>query len=333
VLTIPLCFYPLGVKYNGGLALLAAILKDRGIGTDLCMLSSESEFLRRLVGWPGPFVCFSAVTHLDYLRSVPYMRLAKDAGKTVLVGGTWAGLGRPVDDAVDYICRGDGESLADFFCRGDDRLFRERIVTADLNALPLPDYAMWRGIPFDRGLPETDGLYCLPYLSSRGCPYPCTFCQIRQQAPGMRLRTRCEEDLSRLTAEYHPDLWFVGDALLPYHSEAWRASWGNFRAPFVGYIRADATPDQLGWLIDRGMKGCAFGVESGDEGYRNRVLRKGLTDDEVWRTVDILKRAGCWYVPYFMYGTPGETMAIRTKTARMARTIGRYAVTWAYEEL
>ena len=332
-LTIPLCCYPLAVRYNAGLAALSAILRARGIGTDLCLLSNESEFLRRLVGWSGPVVCFSAVTHADYLRSLPFMKLAHEAGKVVLLGGTWAGLNRPVPDYVDLVCRGDGDTLAAYFLDGDDRLFRELMVTRDLNALPVPDYAMWRDIPFDRGLPETDGKKCLPYLSSRGCPYPCTFCQIRQQPKGMRIRTKVSEDLSELTARYHPDLWFIGDALLPYHSAAWRESWGEFRAPFVAYIRADIPPEQLAWLVDRGLTGCAFGVESGDEAYRNVVLRKGLTDEDVWRTVAALTRAGVWFVPYFMAGTPGETMASRTKTAEMARRIGPYAITWQYEEL
>jgi anaerobic magnesium-protoporphyrin IX monomethyl ester cyclase len=332
-LTVPLVFYPLAVRYNAGLALLASILRARGIESDLCLLSSESEFLRRLVAWNSPVVCFSAVTETDYRRSLPYMRLAHDHGKLVLLGGTWTGLGRPVPDYVDLVCRGDGETLADYFLEADDRLFRELMVTRDLNALPVPDYEMWRDIPFDRGLPETDGKKCLPYLSSRGCPYPCTFCQIRQQPAGMRIRTKVAEDLTDLTARYRPDLWFFGDALLPYHSATWRKSWGRFRHPFVAYIRADASPEALGWLVDRGLTGCAFGIESGDEDYRNRVLRKGLTDAAIWRTVEILRANGVWFIPYFMHGTPGETMAIRTKTAAMARAIGPYAMTWQYEEL
>ena len=332
-LVVPLCFYPLAVRYNAGLAQLAANLGARGIGTELCLLSSESAFLGRLVAWNSPMVCFSAVTHADYLKSLPFMKLAKDHGKTIMLGGTWASLKKPVPEYVDYVCRGDGDDLADFFQAGDDRIFRELVVTQDLNALPLPNYAMWEGIPFDRGLPETQGKFCLPYISSRGCPFPCTFCQIRQQPAGMRIRMKVAEDLGQLTERYHPDHWFIGDALLPYHSQAWRDSWGDFRAPFFAYIRADITPEHLGWLIDRGMRGCAFGVESGDEDYRNRVLRKGLTDDEVWRTVNALEAAGVCYLPYFMSGTPGETMAIRTKTAQMARKMGGYAVTWAYEAL
>ena len=334
-LTVPLVCYPLSVRYNAGLAALSAVLKARGIDTDLCLLSSESDFLRRLVAWRSPVVCFSAVTATDYVRSLPFMKLAHDHGKTVLLGGVWAGRGFPVPEYVDLVCRGDGESLADYFLHGDDGLFRAAFMTRDLNALPLPDYAMWEGIPFDRGLPETAGKFCLPYISSRGCPYPCSFCLIRQQPDKqrMRIRTKVEADLVELTDRYHPDLWFITDALLPYHLKAWRDSWGAFRAPFVAYLRADIRPDDLAWCIDRGMVGCAFGVESGDEGYRNGALHKSLSDEDIWRTVGALRKAGVWFVPYFMCETPGETMVARTKTAQMARQMGPYAIIWQYEEL
>ena len=331
-LTLPLCFVPAPVRYNAGLALLAAILKGRDVGVNLCLLTDAESFLSRLDAWTGAYAAFSAVTETDYRACVPFMQMARRVGKTVLLGGVWAGLGRPVDESVSLVCRGDGETLADFLLNGDDRLFRERMVCRDLNALPLPNYDLWAGIPFDRGLPMTDGKRCLPYVSSRGCPYPCAFCQVRQQPQGVRIRTRVGEDLTELTARYRPDLWFIGDALLPVWSEAWRESWGDYRHPFVAYIRADIMPEHLDWLIDRGLTGCAFGVESGDERYRNDVLRKGLTDEALWRTVAALNKAGVWFMPYFMAGTPGETAAIRTKTAKMARQMP-LSITWAYEEL
>ena len=70
-------------------------------------------------------------------------------------------------------------------------------------------------------------------------------------------------------------------------------------------------PGHLDWLIDRGLIGCAFGVESGDERYRNDVLRKGLTDEALWRTVAALNAAGVWFMPY----------------------LGPLSITWGYEEL
>ena len=147
------------------------------------------------------------------------------------------------------------------------------------------------------------------------------------------MRTKVEADLTELRDRYRPDLFFIGDATVPEFSAAWRASWGDFRHPFVCYIRPDIAPERLGWLIDRGMAGCAFGIESGDEGYRAAVLGKRITDDEVWRIVHTLRQRGIWFVPFFLTGTPGETMAIRTKTAQMAEAVGPYSVTWMYEEL
>jgi radical SAM superfamily enzyme YgiQ (UPF0313 family) len=333
-LSLPFCFYPLNVAYNHGIALLSALCKQRGIAVELCLLGDESEFASRLSSWTAPVVCFSAVTSADYSASLPYMKAAHDAGKVVILGGTWASLDRPVPDYVYAVCRGEGETLLDFLLRGDDTLFREKLVfTGDLNSLPLPDYEMFKDIPFDRGLPETSGKRCLPYFSSRGCPHRCTFCQIRQQPQGYRIRTRVEEDLRLLSELYRPDWFFIGDAQMPYDSPKWRDSWGEFRFPFAGYIRADIRSELLDWLIDRGMIGCSFGVESGDERYRNEVLAKGLTDAQLWRTVETLKRRGLWYVPFFMIGTPGEDFTTQTATVKMAEAVGKYSIVWRYEEL
>jgi radical SAM superfamily enzyme YgiQ (UPF0313 family) len=158
------------------------------------------------------------------------------------------------------------------------------------------------------------------------------FCQIRLQ-PRARVRTKVAEDLGQLIDRYHPDWVFISDALLPYWSQAWKDSWQDLRVPFVGYIRADIKPDHLDWLIDRGMIGTGFGIESADETHRNMVLKKAISDDEIERTVRHLKARGAWFVPFFMTGTPGETFDHRVKTARMARTMSPYSITWAYEEL
>jgi radical SAM superfamily enzyme YgiQ (UPF0313 family) len=101
----------------------------------------------------------------------------------------------------------------------------------------------------------------------------------------------------------------------------------------VAYIRADIKPDLLLWLIDRGMKGCAFGVESGDETYRNTVLKKNLTDDQLWNTIEILEKHSIWYSASFISKTPGERMHHQMKTAQMINKIKGYTFLAPYEEL
>ena len=147
------------------------------------------------------------------------------------------------------------------------------------------------------------------------------------------MRSRVQEDLEHLRDTYAPDLFFMGDAGLPYQNTAWEASWGDFTHPFFAYIRADIRPVDLHWLIDRGMAGCAFGVEAGDESYRNDVLRKNLTDVELWRTVGILEKRGVTPVSFFMQDTPGETPELQRKTRALAATLPGLSFTFRYEAL
>jgi radical SAM superfamily enzyme YgiQ (UPF0313 family) len=320
------------VKYNHGIAVLSALCKRKGIETGLYVLDSVERFTDYLKANSPKYVCFSAVVGRDYALCVPFARVAESLGHIVFLGGPWAQLGHKADDCFHAVCRGEGETIPNFMLSRDTRMFKSPLACKDLNSLPLPDYEMFKDIPFDRGLPQTDGKKCLPYYSSRGCPFRCSFCQALFQPP-FRVRTKVAEDLGYLRDKYNPDFFFLGDATLPYWSESWRKSWEEFRHPFACYIRADIKPDLLEWLIDRGMEGCAFGVESGDEQYRNEVLHKDLTDEQVNRTASVLDKAGVWFIPFFMRNTPGEKLVHKTRTALMARNISPYSIIWNYEEL
>ncbi|MCL4490837.1 MAG: hypothetical protein M1510_02885 [Nitrospirae bacterium] len=326
-------FYPLFVKYNHGIALLSALCKERGVDTDIYVLDSVKNFSDYILKNRIVFVGFTCVTEYDYKKCLPFMEEARRIGCISMLGGVYIRRGTDLDAPVDFICRGEGESLPDFLLHGDGKLFEKKMLCEDINALPLPDYELFRDIPFERDIPFLKGKKVLPYHSSRGCPYSCSFCEIQGQPKVVRCRYKVQEDLSYLIGKYSPDIVFVGDELLPYYNQKWRESWEDFRHPFVAYIRADIPEDMLVWLHNRGMKGCAFGVESGDEQYRNEVLRKGLQDYEIFRTVEMLKRLRIEYVPFYMTDTPGETFAIKAKTFRMSQELGGYPVVWKYENL
>lgn len=322
------CFYPTHIAYSLGIAQLSSICRNAGIETELCILSDLDKFKVFLKGRRYDYTCFSVITHLDAPRVRPFIEYAGISGQNVLVGGTWA---RWFDSPFPT-CRGDGETIVDFFLNGDDRLFRDDLITEDLNALPLPDFEMFEPHPFDRGYGLSDSTQ-IPYYSSRGCPQQCSFCLNTLQPGGVRIRTKVEEDLTFLTEKYKPGLIFIGDAMCPYSSDKWCESWGEFRYPFFAYIRADIKREMLEWLIDRGMMSCAFGVESGDERYRNEVLKKHLTDAQIFATVDILNRYGVKFVPFYMQYTPNETFEIRKKTYDFKDKLGGFPFLTDYQEL
>jgi radical SAM superfamily enzyme YgiQ (UPF0313 family) len=335
--SILMCFYPMPVKWNHGIALISALCKDAGVRVDLLVLDNGDDMcISAIHDYPGDHIGFSCVTGHDYRLCVPYMAHAKASGHTVLLGGIWAGLGHPVspDVDVDYVCRGDGESLVGYLTHGDTAVFDSPQVCEDLDSLPIPDYELFRELPFIRNIPVLFGKYALPYVSSRGCPYRCEFCQVSLQQPSHpRIRHQVARDLSYLADKYHPDVFVLADALLPYYNASWRDSWEGFNFPFVCYIRGDATPWELAWLVSHGMIGCAFGVESGDEGFRNGVLGKGLTDRDLFRTVGILNTMGVEYVPFYMSGVPGGDFLEATNTFKMYHGLGGYPIMWEYENL
>jgi radical SAM superfamily enzyme YgiQ (UPF0313 family) len=329
-LKILFAFYPLFVDWNHGIALLSQLCKNRGIETELYILRSPSRFYEYLQDTNYDYVCFSSTIRPDLIELEQYIIVAECAGHKILLGGTHFSLFKEFKHKHP-VCLGDGETLPDFLLNGDDSLFKKKLVCKDINSLPLPDYELFDGIKFNRKVEGYSKI--VPYVSSRGCSEHCSFCQIRYQPPGVRIRFKMGEELSYLKERYNPDLFWILDATPPYFSSNWRISWGEFRHDFVCYIRGNIKPHELEFMIDRGMKVCLVGFESGNERYRNEVLKKNLTDEEIWRTVDILKKHNVVFVPFFMNKTPGETPEIATETISMANKMNAPGLLWEYKEL
>lgn len=326
-------FYPLFVSWNNGIALLSAICKGHDIGTDLILLDTMDGFLEKIKSNNYDHICFSCVTLQDYEMSLPFMLAAAEIGYSVLLGGVYASKVKP-KLSFARVCTGDGELLPMFINYGIEGVLNSYICS-DIENLPLPDYDLFSGIPYNRELmwlPETTKY--TPYSSSRGCPFSCPFCAIHYQKPkNQRIRYKVEDDLKYLISKYQPDVIALGDSLPPYWNKKWRESWGDVRHPFVTYIRADAKESELQWLHDRGMIGCFFGVEAGNEAYRNQVLGKHLYNKDILRTVGLLNEMGIHFMASYMQNTPNETWELQGETVSFAREIGGYSVFNIYKDI
>jgi anaerobic magnesium-protoporphyrin IX monomethyl ester cyclase len=323
-------YYPLYVKWNHGVALLTAILKEHGIKADYTAL--DSEFESKIKDYKT--IGFSFVTDKDYQESIPYMKIAKAAGKEILAGGVYARRGAYIDPSlVDHICRGEGEILWDYLINKDERIFNEPYYQKDLDKLPMPDLSNVTGYEFHRGWDYLKGLKIIPYQTSRGCPYKCTFCEVQFQPSGLRIKHTIYKNLIHLMETYNPDLIYLFDEQPPYYSKEWRDQWQDLNIPFVCYIRADIEPKELDFMVKHGMKAAAFGVESGSQEYRNKVLKKNLTNAQIFRTVDLLKKNDIFYMPFFMAGLPGESYSDRRATQLMMYQLGGMPIVWEYQDL
>jgi radical SAM superfamily enzyme YgiQ (UPF0313 family) len=324
-------YFPLYVLWNHGVALLTAICKEHGIDADYFPCGTEA-FIEKMKDYDT--VGFSFVTDLDYQASLPSMKSAINAGKTVLAGGVYARrMGKIETRLVHHICRGEGEIIPDFILNGKEDIFDHKYYQVSLDGLPMPDLSHVTGFEFHRGMPFLQKLRIIPYQTSRGCPYKCSFCEVQYQPNTLRIKHTIHDDLTMLSEQYNPDLFYIMDSQPPYYSEEWREQWEYLNVPFQCFIRADIESTQLEWMIDHGLKVAAFGIESGDEKFRNEVLHKNITDDDILRTVKILKKRNVIYIPFYIANIPGESLEDRIKTVEMMKDIGGWPTVWLYQSL
>lgn len=329
-------YLPFAVLYNHGVALLTALCRCCGIQAYIVPMITLDEWLFKIKGIQPDFIGFSFVTRVDFEGSFSFVQAAKATGIPVLAGGVyvrrrWADIRRI--NLFDYVCPGEAEILPEFLLRGETRVFDQEYYHQDISALPLPDYSRVTGFEFQRGYDFFKGMRIFPYSSSRGCPYCCSFCAVQYQPAGVRIKSTVRWDLLHLHERFMPDLIYFMDELPPYYDDGWKASMEGNRIPFLCYIRANIRDADLKFLIKNGMKFCAFGVESGDETYRNEVLEKNLSDDQIMETVAILRESNVTYIPFFMTDTPGETEEVRQKTMAMVDRIGGHPQLWQYDPL
>ncbi len=331
---IILTYYPLNVAWNHGISLLANICRSKEIRTLIVPIGPV--FINNVMKHQPDYVGFSFVTEEDYFISLSFVKEVRKMGIKTIAGGVYAKMGGHIDMRMfDHVCRGEGERLPDFLLKGDVSAL-EGYVHSDIDKLPLCDYTGVTGFEFNRpqyGYSFLNGIKILSYSSSRGCPFKCNFCETQLWNQPVRIKHRIAQELDYLMDKYNPDMFYITDELMPYYRKDWLKQWKGNKYPFFGMIRADIKPETLNHLIDDGLKFCVFGIESGDEEYRNSILNKGLKDADIYKTVSILQNRNITYSPFYMSHTPYETDEIRAKTESMKKDIGGWPVMFKYTDI
>ncbi|WP_185244948.1 B12-binding domain-containing radical SAM protein [Citrifermentans bremense] len=308
---------------------MSAILKQRGIMARLHFIQDwtdvELQRLRRVIEDEHiDFVCFSVVSEDTFESTLPFMESARNMGRVVILGGSYLRFFNEVPDTpAHYTCRGDGETLPEFILHGDTGLFDRALLTEDIDTLPLMDYEAMRPF-FHLSMAET---FTLPYLSSRDCPWSCSFCaESIHPRKKPRIRARVKEDIEYLYGNVFPrqitGVHFHGD-LLPYYNQEWRESWGDITFPFTACVRGDIEPDLVRWLCRRGANRVLIGVEDADEEYRNTVFNKQVTDRQLFDSIREFHKHGVFTELTFIVGAPGQGPESQDRAQKLVKKIAR----------
>lgn len=338
------------------ISLLSTVLRDEGHETALAfhpalfdydgffnigplarLLSRTEHVVDKVVAQEPDLVAFSVLTPA-YQWSLHVAREIKRRWDVpVIFGGVHPSAVPDIcleEDSVDFVCVGEGETAI-------VRLCQELATGRHRPKEPIPNL-IWRdGDRFVRGdpapfLPDLDAL---PYyekdiwngeiriqdtwmtMSSRGCPYRCTFCfnnffaNLPGKSSGRYLRQRSiDHMLGELVAakakwgirrvDFEDDIFSVHkgwlhDFLIEYRRE--------IDLPFQCLVHPRFVDDDIArWLKDAGCQHVQMGIQSVDDEYKRTHLRRAENDEHLRAALTALHSADLDLKADHIFGLPNE---------------------------
>ncbi len=207
----------------------------------------------------------------------------------------------------------------------------KRPLIEDLDRIPfparhlLPDLKRYRQTPASyKKVPH------VTMITSRGCPYRCTFCS-SNSVFGKSCRFHSAQyvlkEMGHLIENYGAREFIIYDDTFTQNharlkeicegiiSRGWNIVWSCMG-------RANTVNEDMLRLMRRaGCWSISYGIESGDQSILNRI-KKGITLDQVRDAVKWSKKLGYDVRGFFMIGHPGETKETIEKTIRFASSLG-----------
>lgn len=221
---------------------------------------------------------------------------------------------------IDYIIKGEPEKhISELF---DGKPVRhEYNIYQNLDELPLPNFKKLPMELYDYNGQELKKPFSI-LLSSRGCPYQCTFC-LREMFKSYRAHSpeRVVEEIKYLKARYSINSIFFQDWEFLLDKERARKICqlmknNKIYVNFGINARAqDLDFELIKNLQEVGLQRINIGLESAS----NKVLKaikKGITQDDLLRAVQLSKETGVKFAYCGIYNLPLEDLFTIKETAK-----------------
>lgn len=345
---------PLGIGY-----IASNVLKNSECKVDIIdtTFNNSDEFvIRKIMKNDYDLICFSVMTTFikDSIRLASIIKEKRPNSKILFAGP------HPTvmpDDTLKYkeidaICIGEGEetilelvknkcSFKDikgiWYKKNNDIIKNPpREPIEDLDKLPFPTRSLFDIKKYQEHWFQLDSVGTnikgFNIISSRGCPYKCTYCQPTLETIfGKKIRKRrpknIVDEIEYLKDKYKINAFMFQDDTLIFDKK-WvegicdeilkrglKLIWGcNVRANLV-------SEDLFIKMKKAGLRKVFMGIESGSQRVLDEVYDKRITLKQVKDAARILKKIGLKIQGYFMIGAPTETEKEIEKTIRFARSL------------
>lgn len=285
------------------------------------------------------------------------LKAVKDSDVPVVAGGVYVTFCPEEvigNEDVDIICVGEGEGalveLCEKLSRGEDYSdiknlwvkMNGKIVKnplrklTDINALPVIDYDIFAYERLYR--PMHGKIHTMIHVEvDRGCPYDCTYCE----APHLRMFFEKEgcgayyrrknidrviKEISHLKKKYSPDyVNFNSETFLARpvsELQEFAVGYKEIGLPFWCQSRPETvTKEKIKILKDMGCQNLQFGIEHGNEEFREKILHRKCSNKKMLEAFRIVEHYEIDYTVNNIIGFPDETRELVFDTINFNRQI------------
>jgi radical SAM superfamily enzyme YgiQ (UPF0313 family) len=337
-----------------GLGYLSSWLKKHDFDTSIIdgnLLNLNNQKLLQKILAEKPDVVGITCLSGSYHEVVELSQMLKKENIPCVIGGvhpTFLPYQTLVDSKADFVICGEGEIAflkllqnnlvnnnipgvysLDNLKSNDDPISRGEIIE-NLDDLPFPDWQQMepKSYPIAPQTPLVKSWPIATVMSSRGCPYDCSFCA-SAQFYNRRIRFRSPEnvvsEIEYLVNNHGvKEIHFVDDSLTQKREHVEKicnliieknikVSWATPNG-----IRADRVDKELLLLMKK--SGCYlvyFGVESANPKILKQ-MKKSETIDDIKKAITLANEIGLITDAYFIFGLPGETKETIEETIQFA---------------
>lgn len=227
----------------------------------------------------------------------------------------------------------DFSRVAGIVCRSGQGEFiktGERPPFTDLDSLPFPAWDLLSGYPdkYNPGYFKVAQVPSASFVSSRGCPFSCSFCDT--SVFGQKIRSHSAEYMVELFAYLHQqfgirDVTFEDDTFMVYRKNVERfcelLQKRNLKMTWACNSRLNlAKLDLLQIMHQAGCWHISYGVESGSQDILDHE-GKQLKIHQIHEGIANTRQAGISAKGFFIVGHPRETKETLEATYRLTQDV------------
>ncbi|MFC1727332.1 B12-binding domain-containing radical SAM protein [Patescibacteria group bacterium] len=330
-----------------GTMILSAVLKKAGHKVEVFVELMEKETVFDYVKrWQPDLIAFS-ITTIEKDWAISLASKIKNKHQVFSVFGGAEPTYSPEmikHPAVDFICRGEGDKsflelvsrlekkkslkgVKNFWVKEKGQVIKNKLapLIASLDDLPLPDREIYYKYSLLRNLSTKK------FLCSRGCPYDCTYCSNHAylklfKGQGKYLRYRKPQlvinEIKQVKKKYGLKRVYLADESLTTNRtwllELLKIYRREIKLPFSCLARVNELDEKMIKALK--VSGCfyvAFGVESGSDRIRNKILKRNMKEVDILRVAQLMRKHKLPFLTHQMYVLPTETLEEAFKTVEL----------------